>query len=338
MFTTQANAIVNAVNCVGVMGKGVALEFKRRWPENYKQYKKICNAGELSPGKMFVFDNGDMFSEENPRYLINFPTKKHWREKSRLSYIEDGLDDFVVQLSKYNIKSVALPPLGCGNGGLPWEEVKSLMELKLSDIKDIEFFIYQPQESIPEPEYRSEPSKMTFERAVLVKTLCEFETYFGGSLTRISVQKIAYFLQDMGLQLGLKFARNKYGPYSDRLKDALYKMEQQNFIVGYSTDPSEISVTSGAYAKAVEFLEMGKFHLDYDEIIRRLGLLIEGYENPYGMELLATVHYLVKTENCESDQAVVQAVQEWNNRKGSQFVPASIGLAFNRLKEDQFIH
>lgn len=337
MFTEQADAIVNTVNCVGVMGKGVALEFKRRWPENYKQYKKLCADEKLHPGQMFVFDSGDLFSNAKPRYLINFPTKQHWRSKSEMSFIEDGLDDFVVQLRKYGIKSVALPPLGCGNGGLLWDDVRAVIEDKLSSVEEIEFIVYSPKIPQPNPEYNGAPQKMTFERAIMIKAVGEFEKYFGGHLTRISLQKVVYFLQAMGVKYNLAFSRNAHGPYSEKLHNAFKLMESANYIEGYTSDAREVSIPSGAFAKADSFLSQSD-PKEHQKKIERLGLLIEGYESPYGMELLSSVHYLAFSEGKQSPDAVVKAFHEWNEHKNNEYTPEAIKTAYSRLTEDGFIH
>ena len=337
MFSEQTDAIVNTVNCVGVMGKGVALEFKRRWPENFKEYKKQCERKELIPGKVSIFDTGDMFATSNPRYLINFPTKQHWRSKSKISYIEDGLDSFVKQLRDYKIKSVTLPPLGCGNGGLAWEDVRALLVEKLSSIEDIDFVVYAPEEHVSQPEYKAIPEIKTLERAILIATIGEFEKYFGGHLTRISLQKIAYFLQALGIDYGLEFARNEHGPYSKKLKSAFKGMEKQGYITGYNIEDPKITVSPAAFAAAEDFLENNE-EIDAQEIIQRLSFLIEGYESPYGMELLSSVHYLVTHEGLNGVDDVIEAIQNWNEHKCSHFPPKSIAAAHYRLKEDRLIN
>lgn len=144
MFDEPAEAIVNTVNCVGVMGKGVALEFKRRWPENFKAYKRLCDSGSLRPGKMFVFESQDMFDPQGRRFLVNFPTKDHWRESSRMEFIEDGLEDFVARVDELRIKSVVMPPLGCGNGGLDWRKVKALITDRLSPLDEVRIVVFEP--------------------------------------------------------------------------------------------------------------------------------------------------------------------------------------------------
>jgi O-acetyl-ADP-ribose deacetylase (regulator of RNase III) len=339
MFKADADAIVNTVNCVGVMGKGVALIFKNKWPKNFKAYKAECDAKRLRPGKMFIYENGDMLNNERPRFLINFPTKDHWRGKSKMSFIEDGLDDFVLQVQKLDIRTVALPPLGCGNGGLPWKDVKTVIERKLADIQDIEFIVYAPKEESLLPEHEDFPADpMTFERALLIHTIGDFEKYFGGHLTRISLQKIVYFMQELGFDYGMKFARNNHGPYSERLKDIFKVMERKKFIHGFIEKPETgITVTKGAWAAAEEFFNQADPSEAFEKV-RKLSLLIEGYESPYGMELLSSVHFLAVHEAHETETEIVSAIQSWNDHKNSQFSPDAIKTAYERLKEDSFIH
>jgi len=119
----DVDAIVNTVNCVGVMGKGIALQFRNKWPENAQAYEKACKAGEVQPGRMLVFDSGGLVK---PHFIINFPTKKDWRGKSRMEFIRDGLVDLVTQVKRLRIRSIAIPPLGCGNGGLDWAVKRTL--------------------------------------------------------------------------------------------------------------------------------------------------------------------------------------------------------------------
>jgi O-acetyl-ADP-ribose deacetylase (regulator of RNase III) len=129
------------VNCVGIMGKGIALQFKQAYPDNFKAYEKACDHNEITTGKMFVYSTGALFGV---KYIINFPTKKHWKENSKINYIREGLDDLIQVIKKNDIKSIALPPLGCGNGGLNWNEVKPIIFEKLSKLPDLQVFIYEP--------------------------------------------------------------------------------------------------------------------------------------------------------------------------------------------------
>jgi len=145
MFACPAEAIVNTVNCVGVMGKGVALEFKRRWPDNFRAYRKLCESGELRPGRVFVYEQADLFGGDGRRFLVNLPTKDHWRDPSRIEWIEAGLEDFASQARDLAMKSVVIPPLGCGNGGLDWAKVRPLIEGKLAELaRHAEITVFEP--------------------------------------------------------------------------------------------------------------------------------------------------------------------------------------------------
>jgi O-acetyl-ADP-ribose deacetylase (regulator of RNase III)/uncharacterized protein YwgA len=351
MFGTRADAIVNTVNCVGVMGKGVALEFKRRWPENYEEYRELCQRKALRPGKVFVHRNSDMLDRENWDFLINFPTKDHWKQKSKIEYVDKGLDDFLVKVRNLGIRSVVLPPLGCGNGGLDWTDVKALIMRKLSSVDDVEFFIFEPAEktSVATPEKAkarttkndksngSLKMEMTFERAVLIKAFGDLSGYFGGNLTRIVMQKIVYFLQAMGVDYKITFAKNEFGPYSDELRRAFVAMETLNMIHGFSSDSRNTTVLPEAYKMADDFLQ-GEDRDRAAEVISRSSLLIEGYESPYGMELLASVHFLADQENISDVCEIQHALSGWSAQKGEKFTSEMVGIAYDRLREDNMVH
>lgn len=339
MFNENVDAIVNTVNCVGVMGKGVALEFKKRWPENYAAYKKLCEQKKIQPGSMFVFDKSSLLSEDGPRYLVNFPTKNHWRAKSQLSFIEDGLNDLVAQIRFYQIKSIAIPPLGCGNGGLDWDVVKPLIINKLSALDDVQVIIFSPKEEAQSPEHidTNQSRIMTEKRAILVKSFAEFEPYFGGYLTRLTTQKITYFLQVLGVNYGLQFSRNLFGPYSEQLRKALIGMDDLGYISGFTSDDRLITIPSASYAQAEEFLSKDN-NQRVDHVIDKLSLLIQGFESPYGMELLATVHYLADKERCKPVEKVITEMASWSERKRTIFPESSIRTAYSRLVTDELIH
>lgn len=336
LFQEPTEAIVNTVNCVGVMGKGVALEFKKRWPENYKAYKILCDQKRLVTGKMFVFETSNLF-ESKQRYLINFPTKAHWRSKSKLSYIEEGLDDFVIQIKKNGIKSVAIPPLGCGNGGLNWDDVRALIENKLENLSDVQCVVFPPNESMQIPEFKNFPDEMTVPRAALVKVIGDFESYFGGHLTRLSIQKLAYFLQVLGVDFGLKFSKENFGPYSSTLHSALKSMEAGKYIEGYSSETREITTSQAAFATAEEFLNDGN-NIKSLEAIQKLSHLIEGFESPFGMELLASVHYLHEYEKNSSASGIMNGISTWNNHKKDSFGEIEVNAAISRLKVDSLLN
>src|SRR4030042_5400927 len=288
LLKAEAEALVNTVNTFGVMGKGIALQFRQAYPANYEAYRKACNYHEVLPGKMFVFATNKLV---NPKYIINFPTKRHWKGKSRMEDIEAGLKALVDVVRKLGIHSIAVPPLGCGSGGLHWDEVKPRIEVAFRYLPDITVLLFKP-EGAPEAEEMRVTTKkpaMTPGRAALLGLL---ERYVmpGYRLTLLEIQKLAYFLQAAGEPLRLNFVRGKYGQYAETLHHVLQRLEG-HFIRGYGDRSRNASVRliPGATDEASSFLAN---HKDTVNRLDRVGRLIEGFESPYGMELLATVHWL----------------------------------------------
>lgn len=292
LFETTAQAIVNTVNCVGVMGKGVALEFKKRWPDNYKAYKRACDAGDLRPGTLLIFDRKSLLSSPSPRFLVNFPTKDHWRSKSKISYIELGLDRLALEIEKYCITSIALPPLGCGNGGLNWEEVRPIIVEKLSHLSEVEIFIHGPAASKPDdaPETAKIDSKLTPARAMLLRAIAALEDHRQEPIDRLSLHKLAYFLQEFGVSLNLDFDRNLYGPYSGRLRKAISVMIRWKMLA-VTKEPGRsrrVRVTAAGFAAADDFIR--KYREDEAPLHKMLGFMT-GFESTRRLELLSsTLH------------------------------------------------
>jgi O-acetyl-ADP-ribose deacetylase (regulator of RNase III) len=332
MFAEPVEALVNTVNCVGVMGKGVALEFKNRWPANFRAYKSLCDAKDLKPGEMFVFDTKELFISEGPRYLINFPTKSHWRSKSKMEYIEDGLDALVEAIREHGITSIAIPPLGCGNGGLDWADVRPVIETKLSVLDDVDVVLFAPKYAADAPEHAHSNLSMTYPRAILLKALNDLEPYFDGSFDRISLQKIAYFLQALGVDFKLEFSRNLHGPYSETLKLAYIAMERHGMIDGFLSGERQSHVTPSGCAVANEFLD--QFGTSPNDTIGRLSKLVQGYEGPYGLELLSSVHWLAHHEGHFPVEKIIQEMLGWSETKRNKFGEGAIRSAYARLNED----
>jgi O-acetyl-ADP-ribose deacetylase (regulator of RNase III) len=335
---TDADAIVNTVNCVGVMGKGIALQFKNKWPANYKAYKAACQNGEVQIGKMFVFDCGRLVK---PHYIINFPTKDHWRAKSKIEFIHSGLIDLIEQVRQLNIKTIALPPLGCGNGGLAWSEVRPLIENAFSVIPEVTVHLFEP-DGAPAPqtmEVRTHRPRMTPGRAAILKVL---DTYreLGYGLSRIEVQKLAYFLQEAGENLRLRFAKDQFGPYSDQLRHALNTMEG-HFIrgVGDGTGNSEIEPLEDALKEADSFVST-QGHTELQDRVSKVEQLIDGFQSPYGMELLSTVHWVASRNDDAPVHTVneaIAAVHAWSPRKKSLMSREHIEAAWQRLASTGWI-
>ena len=336
MRQDDVDAIVNTVNCVGIMGKGIALQFRNKWPENNRAYEAACKAKEVRLGRMFVFDSGGLVK---PNYIINFPTKDHWRGKSSLESIREGLKDLVAQVKRLRIRSIAVPPLGCGNGGLEWSEVRPLIEGAFAELPDVEVRLFEPS-GAPDPksmEVKTRRPRMTAGRAAILKVLDTYRALEYG-LSRIEVQKLAYFLQEAGEELKLSFVKHQYGPYSEELRHALNSMEG-HFIrgLGDGVVEAEIEPVEDALAEAEEFVKANG-HAALEKHVERVAQLIEGFQSPYGMELLATVHWVATREaGVHTFDQVLGAVKSWNERKASIMQDAHLRAAWTRLSEQRWL-
>ena len=246
ILKADAEALVNTVNCVGVMGKGIALQFKKAFPENFRAYEAACRHKEISPGRMFVFETGQIF---NPRYVINFPTKRHWRGRSRYEDIIAGTKALVEELRNRNIHSIAIPPLGCGLGGLNWHRVRAIIEEAFSTLPDVHVILYEPKGA---PQAKDMPvgtgkPRMTIARALFVKLMQQYARH-AYRLTLLEIQKLAYFLQESGLDLRLRYVKHLYGPYAHNLNKVLEVLEG-HYIRGYGDTQKpdvEIELLPGA--------------------------------------------------------------------------------------------
>jgi O-acetyl-ADP-ribose deacetylase (regulator of RNase III) len=325
----DVDAIVNTVNCVGIMGKGIALQFKKKWPANFKAYADACKAGLVKPGHLFIYHAGALVT---PKYIINFPTKDHWRGSSRIEFIQDGLVDLVKQIQALGITSIAIPPLGCGNGGLEWQKVKPLIEQAFTAIPEVTVYLFEPSGTPPaiDMTVNSPRPKMTPGRAAILKVLDTYRELNYG-LSKIEVQKLAYFLQEAGQDLRLQFVKHHYGPYADALRHALDKMDG-HFIrgLGDGVVESEIAPVQDALLEAELYIEQSQKQ-DLLQYIAKVAELIEGFQSPYGMELLATVHWVATREQASNPAKAIAAIHTWNDRKRHLMKPAHIEVAWQQL-------
>lgn len=335
LASPDVDAIVNTVNCVGVMGKGIALQFKKKWPENFRAYCDACKKGEVNLGKMFTYDLGSLAT---PKYIINFPTKMHWRSPSKLIDIQLGLSDLISLIKKNDIQSIAIPPLGCGNGGLDWNEVFPVIIEAFDVLPNVDVRIYpphnQPNVDIISDNTNTKRPRMTKGRAALLLLLDRYREV-GYGLSRIETQKLAYFLQEAGFDLNLKFVKYEYGPYTDQLRHVLERIDG-HFIkgVGDGVVASEIKPIPEALNEAKDFIEIHSPDLlNYIEQVRKL---IIGYESFYGLELLSTVHWVAKNENVRTWEDAVSHIHNWNERK-KLMDPLHIQTAWNKLSFSKFI-
>lgn len=326
----ESEALVNTVNCVGIMGRGIALQFKAAYPENFREYAAACKRNEVQPGRMFIYETGKLTS---PRFIINFPTKRHWRGKSRMQDIERGLMALTEFLRSKQIRSVAIPPLGSGLGGLDWAEVRPRIERALAALPEVQVTVYEPK-GAPDTETMSHSRKvpnMTAGRAALVELM---NRYLAGLLdpyvTLLEVHKLMYFLQESGEPLRLKFQQAPFGPYAENLRHVLHAVEG-HLISGYAdggdAPDKQLQLVPGAVEDASSFLAQ---HAETKARFDRVSELVNGFESPYGLELLSTVHWLMKHESVSTLREVVEKTYAWNDRK-RQFTQRQIGIAADVL-------
>lgn len=336
ILAEDVEALVNSVNCVGVMGRGIALQFKRAFPKNFKAYAAACKRDEVKPGRMFVFETGHL---AGPRYVINFPTKRHWRGKSRMEDIESGLAALAKEIKERNIRSIALPPLGSGLGGLEWQAVRQRIEAGLRDLANVTVIVFEPGGApVDGRSNRSrDVPKMTPGRAVLVGLM---DRYRRGLLvpfvTLLEVHKLMYFMQEAGEQLKLRYQKAPRGPYVENLRNVLADIEG-HLISGYAdggdAPDKELELVPGAVEDARTFLE------DHPETRKRfdkVSKLVDGFESPFGLELLTTVHWVATEHPNAADEEIIAHTYAWGKRK-QQFSERQIRLALHVLKDQGWL-
>lgn len=330
LLSADADALINTVNTVGVMGKGIALQFRRAYPAMFDNYKHACEAGEVEVGRMHVWPTGQL---TGPKYVINFPTKRHWRGRSELEYIEAGLQDLTRVIEDLAIRSIAVPPLGAGNGGLDWASVRPLILRYLGSLPGTRVLLFEPGATPHAREMTNATPKptLTVGRAALISILARYITSAAGA-SLIEVQKLMYFLQASGELLRLNYVRGKYGPYADNLRHVLSELEG-HYLVGFGDgsarvmDAEPIEVLTEAVSEAISVLDA---YPDTAERIERVLDLVEGFDSMYGVELLATVHWAAG-EGARDSASVVRGVQEWSQRKRGLFTERHIKIAHQHL-------
>lgn len=336
ILQAEAEALVNTVNCVGVMGRGVALQFKQAFPANFKAYAAACDRGEVQPGRMFVTETGLL---AGPRYIINFPTKRHWRGKSRMEDIEAGLAALAQELRERGIRSVAIPPLGSGLGGLDWTDVRPRIATTLSALPDVDVLIFEPLDAASETTtFRAKDvPKMTPGRASLVGLMDRYlAALLDPYITLLEVHKLMYFLQEAGEPLRLRFVKGSYGPYAENLRHVLVAIEG-HLIAGYADGGDvpykQLALVPGAVQEATAFLQS---HADTYTRFDRVTQLVEGFETPFGLELLSTVHWVIARDGVQELADVAAAVHAWAPGKW-QFTSSQIALAAEQLHSQRWL-
>lgn len=316
LLKSTAEALVNTVNCEGYMGKGIAYQFKLQYPENNKDYIKACKNGSLRVGKMHYY-------QERGKIIINFPTKDRWRAKSKMEYIENGLDELIVLIKKLDIKTIAIPPLGSGNGGLIWSEVKLLIEKKLINIsKKIDILIYEPSKNYV--------SLSTIEPKLSTSGLILME--IKGRLNKfdsLRLQKTAYFINIFSKQNYFKFKRYKYGPYDNSI--AIIGKNIKEFQKYHN-----VRNTSEAYAILYNKIVSHKVEVKLSELrvfIEQSAMFVNSINTNHELECLATITYLIEEQKSLMENEIVKCFKEWSIDKANRYSDEEIIEAVNKLNK-----
>ncbi|MEO7196440.1 MAG: macro domain-containing protein [Pseudonocardiaceae bacterium] len=340
LLDSDAEALVNTVNTVGVMGKGIALQFSRRFPDMFRDYERAAKRHEVRLGQMHIWGTGAM---TGPQFVINFPTKGHWRARSQLPDIEAGLADLVRVVREKSISSIAVPPLGCGNGGLDWAEVQPLIESAFARLPDVDVRIFPP-EGVPDAAdmtTRTARPVMTVAKAAFIAIMRRYsEITLDVSL--IEIQKLMYFLQVAGEDMRLDYTKGRYGPYADNLRKALRSMEG-HFITGFGDgsksvqEAEPVKLLPGASDEADHVLDSSPSTVARIERVVRLS---EGFESAYGLELLASVHWVATHENTKAaaDPKIAgDLIGAWNARKHRMMGPDHVAKAWSHLRNERWL-
>lgn len=340
VLKSSAQTLVNTVNCVGIMGKGVALAFKHRYPDMYKDYALRCERGEVKLGQPYIYRAPD-------HLILNFPTKDHWRAVSRLEDIVAGLEHLKLHYREWGVESLAVPPLGCGNGQLEWEVVGPTLYRHLSEL-EVSVELFAPQGAAPQLELSlvaadAIPRFVEPEWFALTALLAELERQpYHWPVGRIFLQKIVYFASAAGLPTGLTWSRGSYGPYTPSLKSVVARLQNNGLLDEKSHGPM-IQVTVGpTYRDALETYR--PLISQWTQPLRRTLDLVARLDT-YRSEIAATVHFVTaelaeRLDRLPFAREVVEGVEEWKVRRRppiqrEDILEAMVTLAAQRWIEIQ---
>jgi O-acetyl-ADP-ribose deacetylase (regulator of RNase III) len=347
LLKAEVEALVNTVNTVGVMGKGIALMFKEAFPENYKQYEAACKDGEVKVGHLFVVERNELFG---PKWIVNFPTKKHWRHPTKVEWVVEGLRELHRFIVDKGIKSIAVPPLGCGNGGLDWQDVRSEIIAALSDLEEVEVIVFEPTSKYQNVAKKEGVEKLTPARALIAELIRQYWV-LGIECTLLEIQKLAWFLERniekcaQDNPLDLRFEANKFGPFASRLNHLLNALDGSYL-------HCDKRIADAGPMDIIWFDDNKKEHLQaylkssevkpYARALEVTTDVIDGFESPLGMELLATVDWLIVREKCSATIDDIKSClitwpggPEAGERKMKIFNDRLIGLALERISTMQ---
>lgn len=349
LLEADVEALVNTVNTVGIMGKGVALMFKERFPKNMEEYVKACKSNNVQTGKMFITNTDEL---AGATWIVNFPTKQHWRNKSKMEWIETGLQDLRKFIIENNIKSIAIPPLGAGNGGLKWHEVKPKIIDALNDLEGVDIFVYEPTKQYQNIKKKVGVTNLTPARALVLELIRRY-LIIGMDCSQVEVQKLVYFLnrsilsKNLGDPFKLDFIANRYGPYAYNLTHLLnsldgYYIVSDKRITDIQAFESTIRFNYDHKQAIQNYLQTESKSQSYLPALKEVTDVIDGFESPYGMELLATVDWLIHEEGVTPTLESVKRglknwfIEEtndlkWGQRKLEIFDDKALFLAIERL-------
>lgn len=346
LLEAEAEALVNTVNTVGVMGKGIALMFKDAFPENFKRYAAACKAGEVQVGRVFVTERDELIG---PRWIINFPTKQHWRSPSRMDWIREGLDDLCRAIEVHQIRSIAVPPLGSGNGGLSWPQVRDEIEARLGEVEGLDVVVYEPTKTYQNVAKKQGVLRLTPARALIAELVRRYWV-LGFECSLLEIQKLAWLLErsierlSPDNPLDLQFTANRYGPYAHRLTHLLNSLDGSYLHCDRriaDAGPDEVIWFDDARKDLVSTYLLSAEARPYLAALERTTELIDGFQSPLGMELLATVDWLLHREHAEpSVVGLRDALSAWPagidaaERKQRMFDDRMLSLALNRLSRE----
>lgn len=345
LLEARKDAVVNTVNTVGVMGKGIALMFREHFPENFKAYAEACKAGRVQVGTMFVTPGVEL---NGPRWIINFPTKVDWRQPTKMEWVLSGLESLKQVIREKEIKSVAIPPLGCGNGGLKWDVVRPMIENALRDLTDVEVLVYEPTAKYQNVAKKQGVEKLTHARALIAEMIRRYWV-LGIECTLLEAQKLAWFLERTIKRLGLKdpldlrFEANRYGPYANRLAHLLNSLDGSYLHCDKRIADADPFDTIWFEDRKQEILELYLKTTEarkYLPALEATDNLIDGFQSPLGLEVLATVDWLIARESAEPTLLSIRhGIKNWPagathaQRKERLFNDRLLELALERLRD-----
>ena len=334
LFDADVEALVNPVHCAGLMKRGLCRQFKTRFPENFDRYESACDADALAPGDVLVHDQGGLFGDaQRPRYILNVATKDHWRDASRPANIRAGMAAVVNEVQARSISSLAVPALGCGGGGLDWPTVRPLLTDPLRLLDDVRVLVYAPRSADvgTADESGATVPEMTRGRALLLTTLDAYASP-DDTLSPHAAHNLAYLLQGTGEALHLQFEPGQYGLRAPGLTAVLRHIDG-HFIEGVDPDHQDapIRLRPDALEEADRTVREAPGAATRR---RRVEQLIEDIDTPDGLELLATVGWIVRhnPQARRRPEAAVRAVQDWSRRKAERFASEHIGAMWTRLR------